>query len=63
MTWISLENESDNNGFAYYKGMSVKKTGDRSVLQVLNRKKRLAIVAISMSGIVFGVLFFFLFNN
>ena len=48
-----LENESDKNGFGYYKGMSVKKSGDRSVLQVLNRKKRLAIIAISMAGIIF----------
>jgi len=58
-----LENETDNNSFAYYRGMSVKNTGDRSVLGVLNRKKRLAIIAISMTGIIFGVLFYFLSNN
>ena len=58
-----LEDESDNNCFGYYTSMSVKNTGDRSVLGVLNRKKRLAIIAISMAGIIFGVLFFFLANN
>lgn len=58
-----LENESHNNCFAYYTDMSVKNSGNRSVWEVLNRKKRLAIIAISMAGIIFGFLFFFLSNN
>ena len=43
--------------------MSVKETGDRGIWQILNRKKRIAIIVISVVGIKFGLLLFFLSNN
>ena len=55
-----LENASYNNDFCYYTGMSVKNIGDRGVQEILNRRKKLAILAVSVAGIIFGILLFFL---
>ena len=40
--------------------MSVKNSGDRGVREILNRRKKLVIIAVSVAGIIFGILFFFL---
>ena len=39
--------------------MSVKNIGDRGVQEMLNRRKKLAIIAVSVAGIIFGILLFF----
>ena len=39
--------------------MSVKNIGNRGVLEILNRKKKLAIIAVSVAGIIVGILLVF----
>jgi hypothetical protein len=43
--------------------MTVKETGDRSAWRALNHKNRLAIIGVSIAGIIFGLLIFLLSNN
>lgn len=38
--------------------MSVRNIGNRSVQELFNSQKRLAIIAASMAGIIFGVVLF-----
>ncbi len=39
--------------------MSVKNIGNRGVQEILNRRNKLAIIAVSVAGIIFGIMLFF----